>query len=269
MNLNPHFNNTLPTHNPSPPFPGSLRYACYLEIPLLKSNAIIIFAGSQGRSRRPTQRPAAAPMSQPSDEFDRPSLPLPSGRNQPRIILHPTKREIKGDASWGDGISPHLTHRLGVASEHLRRPKPEPHPNPGPGERAQVQPPWRAARSDGAGGGGAVAHSPSRPPRAPTHAFAWRPPRRFQIWGMRRRRRLRMDASSPRAACFPLLCLLDVLGRWEGRGCQDGRREMATGRSGRIGTVRTADSPAAWAIFECQRVGYRLRRVGCPRGSGI
>ena len=61
---------------------------------------------------------------------------------------------------------------------------------------------------------------------------------------------------------------LDMLGGSQvsvgeaGDGVADGRREIVTGGRGRIVAVRAADSRAASAIFECQRVGYRLGRVG-------
>jgi hypothetical protein len=49
----------------------------------------------------------------------------------------------------------------------------------------------------------------------------------------------------------------------------DGRWEMVTGGSGRIWAVRAADSRAASAIFECQRVGYRLGRVSSVNLTGV
>ena len=63
-----------------------------------------------------------------------------------------------------------------------------------------------------------------------------------------------------RLTCWVGGCSLESDG--EGEAVGDGRQEMVTGGSGRIWAVRAADSRATSAIFECQRVGYRLGRVG-------
>ena len=164
----------------------------------------------------------------------------------PQIIhrIHPSKIENAGRSHLTE--SPGLRDRRRAASTS--------------GDRAA---PRRAASNPAPGRVSSAASTPPRESRrrgGDADAFVSRPPRRFQIWGG-------CFEIKPygRLTCWVGGCSLESDG--EGEAVGDGRREMVTGGSGRIWAVRAADSRAASAIFECQRVGYRLGRVGWARGN--